>query len=264
MNITDFYRMKQNNQKITMVTCYDFTAAQIIAQSNIDCILVGDTAAMMMHGHKTTLPATVEMMIQHVAAVARGAENKFIIGDLPFCSYRKELTHTMNTVESLMRAGSSAIKLEGADDNVHAITHIVKSGIPVMGHLGLTPQSIHALGGFKVQGKNEQTAQKILDQAKSLEEAGCFAVVLECIPSPLAKKISDQLTIPTIGIGAGPYTSGQVLVFHDLLGLQTELKPKFVKTYLQGAKIILESLNQYHQDVTSNVFPNLNEHCYEV
>ncbi len=262
MNILDFDRMKTNNSKISMVTCYDHWSAQLISQTEIDCILVGDSAAMVIHGHKTTLPATVEIMTQHIEAVARGANNKFIIGDMPFCSYRKGLVHTMQVVEKFMQAGSHAIKLEGADDNIQAIEHIVKSGIPVMGHLGLTPQSINALGGFKTQGKNNAAANKILAQAKSLEDAGCFATVLECIPSPLAQHITNELRIPTIGIGAGPHTSGQVLVLQDLLGLSPMHKPKFLKTYLSGFDLIKNALNQYNQEVKNAAFP-LQEHCYE-
>lgn len=262
MNVLDFHKMKQNHQKISMVTCYDFWSAQIISQTNINCILVGDSAAMVVHGHKTTLPATVDMMIQHIEAVAKGAPNKFIIGDLPFCSYRKGLEHTMNTVDSIMKAGCQAIKLEGADDNANIIQHIVKSGIPVMGHLGLTPQSVHSLGGFKVQGKNEKAANDILTAAKMLEDAGCFSIVLECIPYRLAKTITETLSIPTIGIGAGPHTSGQVLVLQDLLGFQNQMQPKFLKTYLQGFDLIKDSLNLYDEEVKNATFPS-QEHCYE-
>lgn len=262
MNVLDFQRMKENNQKISMVTSYDFWSAQILAKSNIDCILVGDSAAMVIHGHKTTVPATVEMMVQHIQAVSKGAPNKFIIGDMPFCSYRKGLDITMDTVDKMMKAGSQAIKLEGADDNATIIEHIVKSGVPVMGHLGLTPQSVFALGGFKIQGKNEQAAQKIFDQAIALQTAGCFAIVLECIPYPLAQRITEHLSIPTIGIGAGPYTSGQVLVFQDMLGLQTEFKPKFLKTFLDGFELMQQSLNQFDNEVKSTVFPNIEEHCF--
>ncbi len=262
MNIFDFQNMKENNQKISMVTCYDFWSAQIISQSNIDCILVGDSAAMVMHGHKTTLPATTEMMIQHCEAVVKGASNKFIIGDMPFCSYRKGLDHTMNAIDGIMKVGCHAIKLEGAGDNVPMIEHIVKSGVPVMGHLGLTPQSVHALGGFKVQGKTVDAANEILREAQSLQEAGCFAIVLECVPYLLAKLVTETLDIPTIGIGAGPFTSGQVLVLQDLLGFNHH-KPKFLKTYAQGFDLIKSSLNQYNDDVKNITFPNIHEHCYE-
>ncbi|MBS0288437.1 MAG: 3-methyl-2-oxobutanoate hydroxymethyltransferase [Proteobacteria bacterium] len=255
MNILDFQKMKNMNQKISMVTCYDYWSAQVLNSSYIDCILVGDSAAMVIHGYKTTVPATVNMMLFHLKAVTKGAPNKFIIGDLPFCSYRKGLSKTMGTVDEMMKAGAHAIKLEGADDNLKIIHHIVKSGIPVMGHLGLTPQSVHAFGGFKVQGKDESSASKIIEQAKSLEEAGCFAIVLECIPYLLAQTITESLTIPTIGIGAGPYTSGQVLVFQDLLGLQNEKRPKFLKTYLDGFNLVKSSLNRFNDEVKNNTFP---------
>jgi 3-methyl-2-oxobutanoate hydroxymethyltransferase len=263
MNVLDFQRMRSQAEKISMVTCYDYWSAQILNKSNIDCLLVGDSAAMVIHGHKTTVPATVDMMLNHIHAVSRGAPNKFLIGDMPFCSYRKGLSQTMHTVDEMMKAGSHAIKLEGADDNVDIISHIVKSGIPVMGHLGLTPQSFHALGGFKVQGKDEQAALKIKEQAQGLQDAGCFAIVLECIPYLLAQKITEQLCIPTIGIGAGPYTSGQVLVFQDLLGLQKDIKPKFLKTYLQGFDLMTESLNQFDKEVKNTTFPNIQEHCFQ-
>lgn len=263
MNVLDFQLMKNQSKKISMVTCYDYWSAQILDKSNIDCLLVGDSAAMVIHGHKTTVPATVDMMLHHIMAVSRGAPNKFIIGDMPFCSYRKGKAQTMRTVDSMMKAGSHAIKLEGADDNTDIIQHIVKSGIPVMGHLGLTPQSINALGGFKVQGKDEQAARRIIEQAQALQDACCFAIVLECIPYLLAKMITDSLEIPTIGIGAGPYTSGQVLVFQDLLGLQQEFKPKFLKTYLQGFDLIKDSLNLFDSEVKNKLFPNIQVHCFK-
>lgn len=262
MNIIDFQKMKALRQKISMIVCYDHWSAQIVNQSNIDCILVGDSAAMVIHGHSTTLPATVDMMLQHIQAVAKGAPNKFIVGDMPFCSYRKGLSQTMETVDQMMKAGSHAIKLEGADDNENIISHIVKSGIPVMGHIGLTPQSVHALGGFKVQGKNQSAADKIVAQAKALQEAGCFAIVLECIPYELSQRITDTLTIPTIGIGAGPYTDGQVLVLQDMLGLQQH-KPKFLKTFMEGFTLIKNTLDQYNDEVKNQTFPCVKAHSYE-
>lgn len=262
MNIIDFKNMKEAGKKISMIVCYDHWSAQIVNQSKIDCILVGDSAAMVIHGHGTTLPATVDMMLQHIQAVSRGAPKKFIVGDMPFCSYRKGLSQTMETVDQMMKAGSHAIKLEGADDNADIITHIVKSGIPVMGHIGLTPQSVHALGGFKVQGKNQQAADRIVEQALALQEAGCFSIVLECIPYKLAEKITQALAIPTIGIGAGPYTDGQVLVLQDMLGLQTH-KPKFLKTFMEGFSLIKDTLDQYDSEVKDHSFPCIKEHSYE-
>lgn len=261
MKIHDFKKMKEANQKITMVTCYDYWSAKIIAESDIDCILVGDSLAMVMHGHQTTLPASVDLMALHVAAVSRGVDNKFIVGDMPFCSYRKDLNATMNAVEKIMQAGAHAIKLEGVAGNESLIRHIVDSGIPVMGHIGLTPQSVHQLGGFRLQGAKEEGAEALKKEAKALEAAGCFSLVLECVPSKLAKEITDSIGIPTIGIGAGQDTSGQVLVLHDLLGFNQDFKPKFVKHYGQGFDFIKSALNQFDAEVKQKQFPG-GEHQY--
>lgn len=262
MNIHDFQKMKNNNQKITMVTSYDHWSAQIINNSQIDGILIGDSLAMVMYGHAYTIPATVDLMATHIAAVAKGAPNKFILGDMPFCSYRKGLVETMNAVEKIIRAGAQAIKLEGAEGNLELIHHIVHSGVPVMGHLGLSLQSIHTMGGFKIQGKNPQAAEKIKLHAKQLQDAGCFALLLECMPAELAKNITHSLDIPTIGIGAGPHTSGQILVLQDMLGMNEAFNPKFLKKYLNGTELIQAALNQYNQDVKSAVYPDLEQHCY--
>ena len=262
MNISNFQLMKENNEKISMVTCYDYFSAYIVSQSHVDCILVGDSLAMVIYGHPNTLPATVEMMSQHIQAVAKGASNKFIIGDMPFCSYRKDLTTSMNAVEKIMQAGAQAIKLEGADGNIKLIHHIVESGIPVMGHVGLTPQSIHALGGFKVQGKDNVVAEKLKKDAEALSEVGCFALVLECVPSKLAKIITDTISIPTIGIGAGPHTSGQVLVLQDLLGMNNQFKPKYLKKFLNGFDIIKNALDAFDHEVKTTVYPHIETNCY--
>ncbi len=262
MKIHDFQRMKSENRKITMVTCYDYWSAQIIGNSRIDSILVGDSLAMVMYGHETTLSATVNIMKKHIEAVVKGAPNKFIVGDMPFCSYRKGLVETMNSVEKIMRAGAHAIKLESAEGNLELIHHIVQSGVPVMGHVGLTPQSIHALGGFKVQGKTDYQAEKIKQQALQLENAGCFAIVLECMPPDLASDITNSLRIPTIGIGAGPYTSGQILVLQDMLGMNS-FTPKYLKRYLNGADLIQCALDNYVHDVKTSAYPQV-EHCYEI
>jgi len=261
MNIHDFQKMKQKNKNISMVTCYDYWSARIISQTNVDCILVGDSSAMVMHGSKTTIPATVEMIVAHTAAVAKGMPDKFIISDLPFCSYRKGLERTMDNIAAMIQAGANAVKLEGAIGNEKLIAHIVESGIPVMGHLGLTMQQWNQLGGFNVQGKTKTEAENLLQQALDLENAGCFAIVLECIPSEVAKTITAALTIPTIGIGAGSDVSGQVLVLHDLLGLYEDVQPKFVKKYLDGATLIKNALNEYDAEVKANKFPTT-EHCY--
>lgn len=262
MNILDFQRKKQSNEKITMVTCYDYSSAKLLADSEVECLLVGDSLAMTMHGFEDTLSATMEMMALHTAAVKRGAGDQFIVSDLPFLSYRKSLADTMQAVHTLMQAGAHAIKLEGATGNLDTIRHIVDSGVPVMGHLGLTPQYVHALGGYRVQGRTDIAAEKLLADAKALEAAGCFAVVLECIPSALAKKITDVLAIPTIGIGAGTETNGQVLVYQDLLGMNKNFKPKFVKVFLDGCHAIKEAVNQYCRDVKQVEFPS-HEHTYE-
>ncbi len=259
MSILNFHENKKNKKKISMITCYDFTFAQILNSTNVDCLLVGDSLAMTMHGHKSTLNASVELMALHTAAVSRGAPDKFIVGDLPFCSYRKNLSSNMSAVEKIMQAGAHAVKLEGADGNLKLIRHIVDSGVPVMGHLGLTPQSVNQLGGFKVQGRDEQTQKKIKQQALQLEAAGCFSIVVECVPAQLAKDITNSLVIPTIGIGAGPETDGQVLVLQDMLGMNKTFKPKFVKSYLNGANLFESAFNTFCREVETGQFPSQKE-----
>lgn len=257
MNIHDFKIKKQERTKISMLTCYDYPSARIIAESNIDCVLVGDSVAMTVHGHDTTVTATTEMMVLHTQAVARGLKKQFIITDLPFLSHKISLVHTMEQVRFLMQAGAQAIKIEGADeDTCNTISYLVKAGIPVMGHIGLTPQSIHQLGGYKIQGKSQEQAERLLKQALALEESGCFALVIECVPQCLAKTITNSLGIPTIGIGAGSDTDGQVLVWHDMLGLQSTFTPKFAKKYTQGKDIFLEAINTYVQQVQQVNFPS--------
>lgn len=257
--ILDFHDKKVKSQKISMITCYDYTSARIAAASDIDCLLIGDSLAMTMHGHKTTLNASVNMMVLHTEAVARGAGDKFIVADLPFMSYRKGLTANMTYVEKIMKAGAHAVKLEGAAGNIQLVRHLVDSGVPVMGHLGLTPQSVNQLGGFKVQGRNEKAQKIITEHALQLQEAGAFSVVLECVPSKLAKEVSKVLEIPTIGIGAGPDCDGQVLVMQDLLGMNQDFKPKFVKTYFNGFEAIRNAFNEYHKEVISGEFPTEKE-----
>lgn len=259
MSLTDFIKMKQSGRKISMITCYDFWSARLLNQSSVDCILVGDSAAMIMHGHDTTLPASLEMMALHCAAVSKGATDKFIVGDLPFLSFRKSLTSNMNAVERLMKTGIQAVKLEGASGNLKLIKHLVESGVPVMGHLGLTPQSIHQLGGFRVQGRDLDSARLLERQAAELQEHGCFSLVLECVPSKLSETITKNLVIPTIGIGAGPNTDGQVLVLQDMLGLNQGFKPKFLRQFLNGSELIISAVNQYDQKVKQHGFPDLNE-----
>lgn len=262
MSIDLFQRCKEQNKKITMITCYDYSSAKIVAATDVQCILVGDSVAMVIHGFDSTLPADIPMMRLHTAAVARGAKNKFIIADMPFCSYRKSLADTIEGAQQLMQAGAHAVKLEGAIGNLEIISHLVHSGIPVMGHLGLTPQSIHVLGGFKVQGRNQSQADHLKKQALQLQEAGCFSLVLECVPATIAQEISQTLTIPTIGIGAGPNTDGQVLVYQDLLGLNPTFTPKFLKRYLNGFEILQSAIQKYHTEVNEQHFPRIPEHCF--
>jgi 3-methyl-2-oxobutanoate hydroxymethyltransferase len=244
---------------ISMVTCYDAWSARIIAATDIDCILVGDSAAMVMHGHETTIPADVPTMAKHVAAVRRGAGDRLVIADMPFLAHRRGIAAAMDAVATLMAAGGQAVKIEGAGSTVDTIRHIVESGVPVVGHLGLTPQSIHQLGGYRVQGRGESESRQILEESARLEAAGCCALVLECVPRALAAEVTEALGIPTIGIGAGPDTSGQVLVLQDLLGLQPDFKPHFLRTYLDGFELIRDALDRYHHDVRAGTFPSEEE-----
>ena len=261
MTIFNFYEKKKNKAKISMVTCYDYTSARILAQTTVDCLLVGDSVAMTMHGFKDTLSATLEMMCFHTAAVSRGAGNKFIVGDLPFLSYRKSWSKNVSAVAAIMQAGAHAVKLECASGNARLIQHLTESGIPVMGHIGLTPQFIHVLGGYKIQGKTQESAARLKEEAASLQAAGCFALVLECIPTVLAKEITQLLSIPTIGIGAGPHTDGQVLVFQDFLCLNPDFKPKFVKQFMNGHEQFINGIEAYIHSVNQGVFPG-DEHAY--
>ncbi len=260
--ILDFQSFKKKNQKITMVTCYDYTFAKILNTTDIDTLLVGDSVSQVIHGYPTTLHATVSMMELHTAAVAKGAPNKFIVADMPFLSTRKGIKHAVEAAGILMKAGAQAVKIEGAKGHEKIIQHLAESGIPVMGHLGLTPQSIHQLGGPKIQGRDDAGAENILSDALALEKAGCFSLVLECIPTELSKKITYALHIPTIGIGASEHTSGQVLVLHDMLGLNADFKPKFLKKYSSAAETTIVAINSYVAEVRNGIFPN-KEHSYE-
>ncbi len=258
MKITDFYSYKKPGPKISMITAYDSTLAALAAESEVDCVLVGDSLAMVMHGHGSTIAATTDLMALHTAAVARAVKRKLVIADMPFLSARKGLVPAMEAVEKLARAGAQAVKIEGLEGHEDIISHIVKSDMPVMGHLGLTPQSINKFGGYKAQGRDQASAERLAAQALELERLGCFALVLECVPGRLAERITGLLKIPVIGIGAGPRTDGQVLVMQDLLGLYGE-PPSFVKKYLDGRRLVLEALNNFDGEVKNSVFPE-NEH----
>ena len=255
MNVLDFKKMKKEGRKITMVTAYDVWSARLLEKSPVDCVLVGDSVAMVAHGYPSTVHATLEMMVMHTQMVARGIEGKFLVADMPFLTFRKGERVALEAVEALMRAGAHAVKLEGVWGHEEVIARIVDSGVPVVAHIGLTPQSVHQLGGFKVQGKGSEQATDLLRQAKRLEELGCCAIVLECIPAPLAQEITLELEIPTIGIGAGAWVDGQVLVFQDMLGLGGDFKPKFLRRYLDGGAQISDALATYCRDVQERTFP---------
>lgn len=257
--IQDFQKMKSEQKKISLVTCYDYWSALIIDESNIDAVLVGDSAAMVMHGFETTINAEIEMMCYHVAAVKRGLKNKFLIADLPFLAHKKSHSFLVESVDRLMKSGAQAIKIEGANGNLEIIKNLVDSGIPIMGHLGLTPQSVNQLGGFKLQGKDSNTAEKIFKDSLLLQQAGCFSIVLEMIPANVAERITNELRISTIGIGAGSFTNGQVLVLHDLLGMNKNFNPKFVRKYLDGYGLIKEAINNFNKDIKENKFPQTSE-----
>jgi len=254
MKITDFYNYKKPGRKISMITAYDYTMAALAGESAVDCVLVGDSLAMVVHGHGSTIEATVDMMALHTAAVARAVKGRLVVGDMPFLSVRKGLKPAMEAVEKLARAGAQAVKIEGLEGHEEIISHIIKSDIPVMGHLGLTPQSINKFGGYKIQGKDQASAERLAAHSLELERLGCFALVLECVPEKLAERITGLLKIPVIGIGAGPFTDGQVLVMQDMLGLYGE-PPSFVKKYLDGRRLVVNALNNFDSEVKNSVFP---------
>jgi len=254
MNINDFYSYRKPGRRISMVTAYDYTMASIAATSGVDALLVGDSLAMVMHGMDSTLWATVDVMALHTAAVARAAGSKLVVADMPFMSFRKGIRPAMDAAETLTRAGAGALKLEGADGHEDVIERLVGSGIPVMGHLGLTPQYVRGLGGYKVQGRDAAGAAAIKRQALRLQELGCFALVLECVPAALAGEATAALRIPVIGIGAGPRTDGQVLVMQDLLGLYPKA-PSFAKKFADGRAAVRAALDAFDSEVKSGAFP---------
>lgn len=249
----------KRDEKLVLATCYDFTFAKLLAATSLDAILVGDSVAMVCHGHPSTISATVEMMAMHTSAVRRGAAEKFIIGDLPFLSYRKTIADALDAAGALMKAGASAVKLEGVHGHEHVVSHLVESGIPVMGHLGLTPQHVNQFGGFRVQGTSVKAAKALIEDSLRLEQLGCFAIVLECIPPDVARAITEQLSIPTIGIGAGPETDGQILVLHDILGLSEGMKAKFVRHFLEGGELVKSAFADFSDAVRRGWYPQLNE-----
>lgn len=249
-------QMKEEGKKITMLTAYDYSTAKLLDESDIDVLLVGDSLGQVMLGYDSTIPVTMDEMIHHVKAVVRGTKNAMVVGDMPFMSYHLTKEESLrNAGRFLKEGGANAVKLEGGAEVAETIKAIVDVGIPVVGHLGLTPQAINVLGGYRVQGKDEETAKKIIADAKILEQAGAFAIVLEAIPASLAKIISKEVQVPTIGIGAGNGCDGQVLVVQDLLGLFSDFTPKFVKRFANLKPLIQEALGKYKAEVQSGAFP---------
>jgi len=254
-NILDFARAKTAGRPIVMVAAYDALMARVLAASEVDAVLVGDSVAMVVHGFPSTVHATVDMMATHVAAVRRGGPHLFIVADMPFLSARQGCPVAVAHAGRLMAAGADAVKIEGIAGQADILAHLVGSGIPVMGHLGLTPQSVHQLGGYRVQGRTPEAQARLRGEARAVAATGAFALVLECVPAALAGEISGELAIPTIGIGAGAGTGGQVLVLPDLLGLDAEFRPQFARRYGDGHAATLAAVNAFARDVRAARFP---------
>ncbi len=262
--VSTFQQMKNDGKKITMLTAYDYSMAKLMDDTGIHGILVGDSLGMVMLGYEDTLSVTMEDMIHHTAAVARGAKNALIVGDMPFMSYQTSVYDAVLNAGRLMKEGRChAVKLEGGATMCPQIQAITQASIPVMAHIGLTPQSVNAFGGFKVQGKTQKAAQKLLDDAKAVEKAGAFAVVLECVPEKLAKRISEAISIPTIGIGAGADCDGQILVYQDMLAMFSDFKPKFVKQFADIGTAMKAGFSNYIQEVQAGTFP-AQEHTFQI
>src|SRR5690349_6898262 len=254
--------MKQAGERITMLTAYDASFARLLDQAQIDVLLVGDSLGMVVQGHDTTLPVTMDQMVHHCAYVARGAKRAHLVGDMPFGSYQASADEAVrNAMRLVAEGGMEAVKLEGGADYCEVVSRIVRAGIPVMGHIGLTPQSVHKMGGYVVQGRGEEKAARLLEDARALEEAGCYSLILEAIPAELGAEITRSVGIPTIGIGAGPECDGQVLVVYDLLGMNPEFSPRFVKKYADLAQVIGEAASRYRDEVRAGAFPSA-EHCF--
>ncbi|MGI9951663.1 3-methyl-2-oxobutanoate hydroxymethyltransferase [Moorellaceae bacterium AZ2] len=262
VTVLQLREMKARGEKITMLTAYDYPSALTADRAGIDVILVGDSLGMVVLGYESTLPVTMEDMVHHTKAVVRARPSALVVADLPFLSYQISVAEAVRNAGRLVQeGGADAVKLEGGRPVVDKVKAIVEAGIPVMGHLGLTPQAANQLGGFRVQGRDEETAKRLLEDAELLQEAGAFSLVLECVPAALARSITERLNIPTIGIGAGPYCDGQVLVYHDVLGLFDRFQPKFVKRYARLGEEIVRALQEYCQEVRQGIFPG-EEHSY--
>jgi 3-methyl-2-oxobutanoate hydroxymethyltransferase len=252
--------MKEKGEKIAMLTAYDFSMAKVLDQAGLDIILVGDSAANVMAGFETTLPITLDHMIYHAQCVVRAVKNALVLVDLPFGTYQGDANEALCSAIRIMKeSGAHGVKVEGGQEIIKSVEAIISAGIPVMGHLGLTPQSINKLGGYRIRAKEEQEANKLMQDAMILQQAGCFALLLEKIPATLGKKVSEKLQIPTIGIGAGKYCDGQVLVIHDMIGLNIGFKPRFLRQYAEIYQTMLGAAETYVSDVKANTFPNESE-----
>ena len=259
-----FKDAKAKNEKLAMLTAYDYSTAKLVDEAGIDGILVGDSLGMVCLGYEDTLSVTMEDMIHHSKAVARGAKNALVVTDMPFMSYQTSVYDAVYNAGRLMKEGrAQAVKLEGGKEFADHVRAIVNASIPVMGHIGLTPQSVNAFGGFKVQGKSEEAAKKLLEDALAIQEAGAFAITLECVPAKLSEYISSKLVIPTIGIGAGAGCDGQILVYQDMLGMFSDFKPKFVKEYSSIGNFMKEAFRKYSEEVKNGVFPAV-EHSFKI
>ncbi len=264
VTILDIQSKKERKQPVTMLTAYDYPGALLVDEAGVDIILVGDSLAMTVLGHSGTVAVTIDDMLHHCKAVARGGNRAFLVGDMPFLSYQIDPAEAVrNAGRFLKEAAMDAVKLEGGQEVTPAVQAIVQAGIPVMGHLGLTPQTAAKLGGYKVQGNTAEKAKKLLADALALEKAGCFSIVLEAIPSPVAEVVSKALTIPTIGIGAGPHCDGQILIFHDLLGLFDQFTPKFARQSVNLRPLMVDAFKSFRQEVESGVFP-APEHTFKM
>lgn len=264
ITIIDLKEKKKAKEKITMLTAYDFPTAELVDEAGVDTILVGDSLGMVVLGYKDTLAVTLDEMIHHARAVVRGSKRAMVIIDMPFMTYQIGREQAMsNAARAIQESGADAVKLEGGEEIIEAVKGITGAGIPVIGHLGLTPQSVGQMGGFKVQGKDMQTALKMVNDARMLEEAGAFAIVLECVPWLLARLITERLSIPTIGIGAGEHCDGQVLVYHDVMGLYTGKRPKFVKQYARAREEMEKGVQSYIEEVKNGTFP-ADEHRFSM
>ncbi len=260
VTIRDLRRMKRNGEKIPMITAYDYTSAQLVERAGIPLILVGDSLGQVVLGYDSTVPVTMDEMVHHIKTVVRGTQRAHVVGDLPFLSYHADVPEAIRNAGRLLKeGGAQSVKLEGGRSQAETVSRIVESGIPVMGHIGLTPQAVNQLGGYRVQGRSLKDAVRLMEDARALEEAGAYAIVLECVPAQLASMISERVGVPTIGIGAGVGCDGQVQVFHDMMGLYQDFVPKHARQYAQLGQTIVEATQDYVRDVQNERFPDDSE-----